>query len=247
MKKLLAILLATAMLLMAVSAFAEGNTTDKAITFMNFHYGDTFSTIRSSEYIRLVFFKTEMLSPRNLADVTGRLAEWDQVSDTLPVCFSASLSTCTVAGHSCNPSLYFVYPVENGSSVLDEGKAVFYAGEYEFQDGDAKEMFDDLAKKLTRLYGEPHTAGKSLDGVFGEADIAENNQQEYASQVERYDPSYIVWVSSANNAVLVLKYYKEGSSFSRTKLDYISLDAAEIFAQIETNDGGSDANAMEGL
>lgn len=59
MKKLLAILLAMTMLLMAFPAFAEGNTTDKAITFLNFNYGDTFSNIRSGEYINNIFSKQQ--------------------------------------------------------------------------------------------------------------------------------------------------------------------------------------------
>lgn len=246
MKKLLAILLATTMLLMAVPAFAEGNTTDKAITFLNFNFGDTFNNIRSSERIYSIQFKTEMLSPRNLAEAFWRVAEWSQVSDTLPVCFSASFSGRDVAGYWCNPSLFFVYPVENGSSVINEAEATFYAGVYEFQGDDAKATFDDLKQKLTSLYGEPHTVSNSLDGVFGEASIPENRQQEYAEQVEYYAPSYVVWVSTANNAVLVLKHYNEGSDFSRTKLDYISLDAVEVFAQIEVENGSVSDN-LEGL
>ena len=148
MKKLLAILLATTMLLMAIPALAEGNTTDKAITFMNFNYGDTFGNIRSSERIYTIGFKTEMLSPRNLAEAFWRVAEWSQVSDTQPVCFDAMLSGHEVAGYRCNPLLFFVYPVENGRSVINEAEATFYAGEYEFQDGDAKAIFDDLKQKL---------------------------------------------------------------------------------------------------
>ncbi len=247
MKKLLAILLATTMLLMSFSAFAEGNTTDKAITFLNFTFGDTFSNIRSSERINALYFKTEMLSPRNLAEAFWRVAEWSQVSSTMPVCFDAGISGRNVAGYRCNPSLFFVYPVENGTPVINEGDATFYAGVYEFQENDAKAVFDDLKKKLTSLYGEPHTVGDSLDGVFGEVSIPENRQQEYAELLQHYDPSYAIWVSTANNAVLVLKHYNEGSDFSRTKLDYISLDAVDIFAQIETDNGGSNSNDLEGL
>ena len=76
MKKLLAILLATTMLLMAIPVLAEGNTTDKAISFMDFNYGDTFNSIRSSERIFSIRFRTEMMSPRNLADVNDRVGEW---------------------------------------------------------------------------------------------------------------------------------------------------------------------------
>lgn len=246
MKKLLAILLATTMLLMAVPVFAEGNTTDKAITFLNFNYGDTFSNIRSSERIYDLQFKTEMLSPRNLAEAFRSVAEWSQISDTQPVCFEARISGREVAGYWSNLSLFFVYPVENGSPVINEAEATFYAGEYEFQDGDAKAIFDDLKQKLTSLYGEPHTIGNSVDGVFGEASIPEDRQQEYAEQLQRYDPSYAIWVSTANNAVLVLKVYNDGD-FQRTKLDYISLDAVDIFAQIEVDNGGSASNSLEGL
>lgn len=247
MKKLLAILLAAAMLLMAVPAFAAGNTTDKAITFLNYNYGDPFSSIRSGEErIYGLWFQTEMLSPRNLAEAFQNLAEWSKVSDTQPVCFEVSLSTRKVAGYECNPSLYFVYPVENGSSVLNENAATFYAGEYVFQGTDAKVVFDGLQQKLTQLYGKPHTVGNSLDGVFGEASIPEDRQQEYDEMVERYDPSYVVWVSSSNNAVLVLKLYNE-YDFERTKLDYISLDAAEIFAQIEVDHADSASDSLEGL
>lgn len=246
MKKLLAILLATTMLLMSVPAFAEGNTTDRAITFLNYNYGDTFSNIRSGERIYSLYFKTDMLSPRNLAEVSTKLAEWSQVSDTQPVCFAANISGREVAGYWCNLSLFFVYPVENGTPVINEAEATFYAGEYEFQDGDATAIFDDLKQKLTQLYGEPHTVGNSLDGVFGEASIPEDRQQEYDEIVKSYDPSYVVWVSSANNAVLVLKLYND-YDFKRTRLDYISLDAVEIFAQIEVDNADSASNSLEGL
>ena len=251
MKKLLAILLAATLLLMAIPALAEGATTDKAITFMDFNYGDTFGSIRSVEPISWIQFRRETLSPRNLAEASNDLAYWARVDDILPVCFNADLTTRTVAGHDCNPSLYFVYPVENGRSVLNESEATFYAGEYEFSEADpdeAKAAFDDLTQKLTQIYGEPHTAGNSLDGVLGEGSIPEDRKQAYAEQMEFYDPSYAVWVSTANNAVLVLKHYKEGESFARTKLDYISLDAADIFAQIDTSAGGaSGVNSTDGL
>ena len=134
--------------------------------------------------------------------------------------------------------------------MLNESEATFYAGEYEFNEADpdeAKAAFDDLTQKLTQIYGEPHTAGNSLDGVLGEGSIPEDRKQAYADQMEFYDPSYAVWVSTANNAVLVLKHYQEGNDFSRTKLDYISLDAADIFAQIEAVNGGSGSNSVEGL
>lgn len=209
-------------------------------------YGDTFSNIRSGERIINLQFKTDMLSPRNLAEVSTRLAEWSQVSDTQPVCFAAGISGREVAGYWCSPSLFFVYPVENGTPVINEAEATFYAGEYEFQDGDAKAIFDDLKQKLTQLYGEPHTAGNSLDGVFGEASIPEDRQQEYDEMVKSYDTSYVVWVSSANNAVLVLKLYND-YGFKRTKLDYISLDAVEIFAQIEVDNADSASDSLEGL
>lgn len=246
MKKLRAILLATIMLMMAVPALAQGNTTDRTITFLNFNYGDTFGSIRSSERITTITFRTGMFSPRNLAEVSTRVAEWGEVSNTQPMCFEAYISGREIAGYWCNPSLYFVYPVENGSSVINEAEATFYAGEYEFQDGDAKAIFDDLSRKLTQLYGEPHTVGNSLDGALGEANIPEDRQQEYDEDVKRYEPAYVVWVSNANNAVLVLKYYKEGNR-PRTKLDYISLDAAEIFAQIKVEAGDSGADSFEGL
>ena len=223
----------------------------RALNGCKLEYGDTFGSIRSVEPISWIQFRRETLSPRNLAEASNDLAYWAKVDDILPVCFNADLTTRTVAGHDCNPSLYFVYPVENGRSVLNESEATFYAGEYEFSEADpdeAKAAFDDLTQKLTQIYGEPHTAGNSLDGVLGEGSIPEDRKQAYAEQMEFYDPSYAVWVSTANNAVLVLKYYKDGESFARTKLDYISLDAADIFAQIDTAAGGASAvNSTDGL
>ena len=38
-----------------------------------------------------------------------------------------------------------------------------------------------------------------------------------------------------------------GGDFSRTKLDYISLDAMDIFAQIEAGNGASGSNSVDGL
>lgn len=251
MKKLLAILLATTMLLMAIPAFAKGDTTDKPITFAEFNFGDTFGTIRSNQYLRNINFQRGIFSPRHLADVTSfYLGDWSRVSETSPTCFySDTEGGRKVAGHDCEASLWFVYPVENGACVVDESSATFYAGEYRFFDDKAKATFDDLKKKLTQLYGKPYSEDDSLDDALGEITVSEDHLKEaYKEQQQRYDAKYVVWKSSANNAALVLKIYKQDGDREWTKLTYVSLDAADTFAQIEVSgDVGGGSDSMAGL
>lgn len=249
MKKLLAILLTAALLLLSVPAWAEGNTTDKPITFAEFNFGDTFNTIRNGQYLRNINFQRGLYSPRVLADAIPYVGDWCRVSDTLPACFTAEPDGGrAVAGHNCMVSLWFAYPVENGASVIDENAATFYAGEYNFFDDNGAATFDDLKQKLSQLYGAPYMQGNNLDAVLGELALPdEGMKNSYQEQNQRCQPNYVVWKSSANNAVLVLKSYTEDGSSEFTKLNYISLDAADIFAQIETSGGNSGGDSMEGL
>ena len=95
------------------------------------------------------------------------------MDETTPSCFVVyPRDLRTVAGYNCDSELWFVYPVENGKSVIDENKAVFFAGKYNFWDWevDAKAVFDDLEQKLTKVYGDPFLKGSSLDEVLGTVD-----------------------------------------------------------------------------
>ena len=238
MKKVAAILLGIMVLLITAVGLAEGSVCDKPINFANFTFGDTFQNIRSQEFIRSLEFRRVAYSPRFVADALSYAAEWTDQLASSALCFSASPEEMReVAGHECSVTLWFVYPVNDGVVAANEGAATLYAGGYDFWNGEARATFDDLKKKLTQVYGEPYAAGGDLDAVFGTAPISENMQNMYAEEIARYQPEYVIWKSSANNAAVVLKIYYENGDWERVKLDYILLDAQEQFEQM--NFGGA--------
>lgn len=63
-----------------------------------------------------------------------------------------------VAGYMPFQSLaFFVRPVENGSLVQENDRAVLYAGVYLFEFGtkEVEDNYRDILGKLTSIYGEP--------------------------------------------------------------------------------------------
>ena len=244
MKKFLAMLLILAMLLPCTMAAADGATTDKAINFAEFTFGDTFGNIRKHVKMGALDFKYGAYTSRCLADAIDTLPDYSHHNENIAPCFRLrEEGQRSVAGHRAGAYLWFVYPTDN---LADENNAQFYAGEYEFEtyDADAHSIFEDLKGKLAQVYGEAFYTGGDISAAMGEIVIDDTDR--YNNDAETNQAEYVVWKSSANNAVVVLKYFKQHGNWERTQLAYISdiADAALSQSMAQPENGN---NSLEGL
>ena len=244
MKKFISMLLILAMLLPCTLAAADGVMTDKAINFAEFAYGDTFGNIRKNLKAGAIDFKYGAYTSRCLADAIDTLPDYSRRDENVAPCFRVrEEGQRKVAGHHAGTYLWFVYP---DSNLTDENNAVFYAGDYEFDtyDSDARSIFEDLKGKLSQLYGEPFYAGNNISVAMGE--IVPDEIDRYNNDLERYQPEYVVWKSSANNATVVLKFFKQHGDWERTLLSYISDIADATLSQYVVQQSASDLS-LQGL
>ena len=75
------------------------------------------------------------------------------------------MSVDDVAGYKPSmTAVCFVRPVADGALVTEDDSAIFYAGVYTFVESKdkTKPLFEDLAGKLTALYGQPNKDGSRL-------------------------------------------------------------------------------------
>jgi len=238
MKKMISLLLVFMMLLSACSAFADGAETSKAITFMNYEFGDTFKNIRGSTRLFCIDFLYGKQNARVVSDALYDFAERDEFTQKrkLPSCFFARTSeTFKVAGYDVGTMLWFVYPFQDGLFCFDEDAGIFYAGVYEFHAwDDLVSICADLKSKLTTLYGEPFFAGDSLNSPLGRLPFTASIMQWYNSDVAKFKPEYVMWKSSANDAILVLSFwYDTNLKEHKLKLAYVSDYAEAHFDHME--------------
>lgn len=247
MKKIFAMLLALALMLSGAMASAGGAMTDKPITFSDFTFGDTFGNIRDTIELRGLDFQYGLYSSRYLADAVSYAAIIAGGYPSKPICFSLSPNgQRKVAGNDAILTLWFAYP-EGKSNV--ENEAIFYAGEYEFPNLDAASIFDELSDKLTQVYGEPFYSGSDIAAAMGEGPhVPDEYLENYNSEADRYQPDYVVWKSSANNAIIVLRTHLQNGDWQHTKLFYISTEADPIFEKAAAaSKTGASNDSLEGL
>ena len=216
MKKFFTLLLVLAMMLPCTLSFADGAMTDKPIKFAEFTFGDTFGNIRNNIRLRSIDFKYGAYTSRFLADAIDTLPEYSPRNEDIAPCFKLNESgQRTVAGHHAGAHLWFAY---SGNDLTDESNAIFYAGEYEFDDfeGDSYAIFTDIKGKMAQVYGEPYYDGSDISAALGEVNV--NDMDRYNNDTANYQAQYAVWKSSANNATVVLKYFKQHGDWERTFL-----------------------------
>lgn len=245
MKKFVALLLCL-VLLCSASALAE-NLTDKPINFAEFTFGQTLQQVRSSVWVESLSFSKRILPTRMIGDInrdwSGIL--YEDTSDTVRI--SARLPEREIAGHRGSVELHFTFP---GASRADND-AVLYAGIYSFYEN-AAGTFEDLKTKLTKLYGEPWKLATSSDEIWGPMEFSENDEwrkNEWTNARQRMqNTQYVVWKSSANGGMMVLKYFNEEGSWERSELCYLWPEADQYLdAMYQQNAGGASANDMQGL
>ncbi|MBR3927988.1 MAG: hypothetical protein IKJ65_03175 [Clostridia bacterium] len=108
MKKFVAALLASLMIISGAYAFSEGVETSKPITFMDFEYGDTYGNIRSRTRMFCIDYLYARNDSRVVADALYYFAERDNFAQTrkVPSCFFARTSeTFKVVGHDVGTML----------------------------------------------------------------------------------------------------------------------------------------------
>jgi len=245
MKKFLAMLLILVIALPFAPAVAEGNMTDKAISFAEFTFGDTFSNIRNLIKCNSLDFKYGAYTSRCMADAIDTLPDYNNAYEEKALCFMVrEKNRRNVADYAADACLWFYYPAD---ALTDENSAVFYAGEYKFDtQGDHSGVFADLKQKLTLVYGEPFYDGNDICAAVGGPGILD--MARYNNDVINYDAQYAVWKSSASNTMAVLKYYVQFGNSYEVKLAYISDIADDTFAQLSTITTVSvNDNGLQGL
>ena len=230
MKRFLSVLLCMTLMLTSVTGFASGAETNKPIAFANFDFGKTFNEIRRENPFRSIDFKYGRYSARFLADALERVSEEESMLNMgVAFCFAADLKgEDNVAGHTANRTLWFVYPNQDGVLVQNEGEAIFYAGEYSFFTND-QEQFDDLKEKLKLVYGEPFYEGAEIKNALGDLPNKAAISNWYSQDIFKYSATHVVWKSSANGAMVVLKRCRKPHGSFETRLLYISDCAEETF------------------
>ena len=249
MKKVLSLVLALMLLLGMVPAVAE-NLYKNEIQFADFTFGMTFAQVREMEWVGKIEFSRKPLPSRIVID-----AAYERVGmlyEDLPNAghFFAEIESRKVAGHEVNVRMYFVYPDE---ARVDEN-AIFYAGYYEFWNGDGDAIFNELETKLGKLYGEPYAKGSDAEALFGsivlEGDDNEWRYEEWKNGVEDYMPvNYVVWKSAANGAMLVLRNCTKYGDRRRAEIVYVWPEADQYFdaMQVQVQNGDIVDDDLSGL
>ena len=237
MKKFLAALLALALMLPCALAAAEGVMTDKPISFADFYFGDTFGSIRRDIKVASIDFKYGAYTSRCLADAIDSLPDFSRHNDTVAPCFKVrEEGQRIVAGHTAGAFLWFAYSADehlwfsSSNNLTDENSAVLYGGEYEFETHDNPDsVFADLKSKLIQLYGEPYYIGGDISEALGQVTV--DDTERYKGDIEKMQAQYVVWKSSFNGALVVLKNYLMDGRWPQVRLAYISTTADEVLSQ----------------
>lgn len=168
MKKVFALLLAVMM--MACVAFAEETKEElPEINFRGATLGATLGEVK--DILECNVYKGSAWSYYNVGDILN--SDISMLINGYPENANAErvilaneyLSVEDVAGYEPDmTSVYFVRPVIDGKLVTDDDSAIFYAGIYTFIESkeQTKVLYEDIANKLTSLYGEPQKDGSRL-------------------------------------------------------------------------------------
>lgn len=246
MKKILSLVLT--LMLLGASAAAE-NLYEKEIQFAEFTFGMTFEQVRSQVWVDSIEFRRNPKPTRLVGDALSEV--YSIVYDELSVAaqFSARLQERDVAGHRAQVHMYFTYP----DSARNDSQAVFYAGTYMFYEN-GKSTFEDLKAKLSTIYGTPWMETNDAEAIWGPMpwdgeEGQEWRQNEWNQMKERYQPiQYVVWKSSANGAMLVLKSMRMFGDTDVAEVDYLWPEADKYFdAMMQDSGSGAGSGSLEGL
>jgi hypothetical protein len=255
-RKIVALLLAAILVLSCAAALAD---TDKEIQFSGHTFGETLADFAKSSRIGWISFQDgrQPLVTRRIADPFFSWFTWMVYNQDSPVSYCINVqpdNSQEVAGHQASANMKFYFPTAEDAAAYNLTNAVFYAGTYEFYDGDAANTFEDLKKKLTSVYGEPTAESSNPDDLWGKlpfrSDINEQDAQRSLEEaMNNYNPmNLVLWQSSANGAQVVLVNYMEGGgSWSRTMLHYLDPKADEIIEGLYGSAGPVANDSVDGL
>ena len=255
-RKIVALLLAAILVLSCTAALAD---TEKEIQFSGHTFGETLADFAKSSRIGWISFQDgrQPLVTRRIADPFFNWFTWMVYNQDSPVSYCINVqpdNSQEVAGHQASTNLKFYFPTAEDAAAYDLSKAIFYAGTYEFYDGDAASNFEDLKKKLTSVYGEPTAESSNTDDLWGEMHYSSNySEQDIQNNLEEarknYDPlNMVLWQSSANGAQIVLVYYaQDNGNWSSARLHYLDPKADEIIEGLYGSAGPVANDSVDGL
>jgi len=229
-------------MLLSSGALAE-NLYAADIQFAEFTFGMNFGAVRAQSWVETVDFSKYVRPTRLIGDALSEVYTIAAEELSGAAHFSARLPEREVAGHCGQVHMYFTYP--GNSREMDE--AVFYAGSYMFYEN-ALNVFDDLKTKLASLYGTPWMEATDADEIWGPLPFADEwLGNEWNQLKERYQPTnYVVWKSSANGAMLVLKSMRMYGDMDVTEVCYLWPEADQYFDAM-VKDAGVGDNNVQGL
>ncbi len=159
MKKIVSLIIAV-ILLLSCSALAEEETS-KPILFRGVEWGST-----NKDVIKVLPAGVKMRDLRTMeywypmSDMMYDENGWANQFKAEIGCYcyaqSSSLKGVKVAGYDVEDLyLYYIYtPDKNGKLIKDEAHTAFIYGYYKIEPKDPDAVFDDLANKLSALYGD---------------------------------------------------------------------------------------------
>ncbi len=253
MKKLFAFLLVLSLVCCACAALAD---TDKEIQFADHTFGETVEQGLATGVVRSIELNRIPNTPRILVDP---IANWNSYAIygfgntvTFQIIWEERESK-PVGGHESYSYMYYYYPTKEDAAALNLRSGIFYAGYYGFYDnGNAKDTYNDLRTKLATVYGEPFAEGDG-DAIFGgpityvdRSEEAINNLTEDAKR-QIQEVSIAAWKSSVNNAMVALVCFNQ-NGWEQTGIYYIDLDAeAKMLEAFQTEDGSGDGASPDDL
>lgn len=255
MKKVLCVLLVLTMMLPCF-ALADGAMYNKDINFGAYTLGSTTykQALDKCGWVTTIQFPQEAATTRYIADAMGDIYGSEIMGKmSSPACINAALGSQEVAGLYANVEGYFVQ--DGTDTSLDN--FLLYAGAYRFQDN-PEAAFDSLKGKLQKVYGEPFMVTTDSNAIWGDVlegiDDPEGRAAERLNQVIQNEASnisncsYVVWKSSTNDVMVVLRIRTQWGN-TETHIFYLWPQGDELVKQfIQTDDVANDgSDSLEGL
>lgn len=144
----------------------EKNISDKEILFMETPWGISYTEFNNLHNELGVWalsgemYKTYSIDDIVLNDYEGIDFEYSDIN-IIGNCYNGEVD---VAGYTTKSiSLYFSYIAANEVLTKTENDSAFYGARYEFEPTNVNEMYSDLTKKLSSVYGEPYKNSSYVD------------------------------------------------------------------------------------
>lgn len=157
MKKILCIILSL-IALFSCSALAEETADLPAIDFRGYPLGSALADMEFEDRKNIYsLYDGHAATIEEL--ITSNATVWFDDNKNEATLLYYNFWVDEVAGyHVSDANMFFIRPVVDGMISENDDEAIFFAGKYDFLlNNKGEEAYNDLASKLTTLYGEPET------------------------------------------------------------------------------------------